>query len=406
MDSPYRLLAGDCLELLRQVSENSIDSIVTDPPYGISFMGSRWDYDVPTVDVWAECLRVLKPGAYLLAFGGTRTYHRLAARIEDAGFTLHPMMGWMFGQGFPKASRVDIEGMEGWRYGLQSMKPAFEPICFAQKPFSEKTGTANIARWGTGAINIDGCRIPSEESLQGGSGGLLSHVRDGKPLPGQGTFTPSGLGRWPANLMHDGSPEVVALFPREAGAAAPVHKRNGDKFRNSYGTFAGDIDEAGSTYHGDSGSAARFFYCPKATRRDRNEGCEQLASKPLNWSSGDANPGSFQSEGPNRSSPNNHPTVKPEDLMRYLCRLVTPPGGTVLDPYTGSGSTGKGALLEGFRFIGLELDRDERENPLGYLEIASARLAHTVAHIAKSAAKAAAEESAQFDLFGQQESIA
>lgn len=405
MEQPYTLLQGDCLGLLLQLAENSIDSIVTDPPYGISFMGSRWDYDVPAVEVWAACLRALKPGAYLLAFGGTRTYHRLAARIEDAGFILHPMLGWMFGQGFPKASRVGIEGMEGWRYGLQSMKPAFEPICFAQKPFSEKTGTANIARWGTGAVNIDGCRIPSEPMPPNtGAGGLPRRNADERRGPGV-VAQPHGLGRWPANLMHDGSPEVVALFPSEAGAAAPVHRRNGDKFRNSYGAFAGGIDEAGSTFQGDSGSAARFFYCPKATRRDRNEGCEHLAAKPLHWSSGDANPGSFQSEGTDRSSPNNHPTVKPERLMRYLCRLITPPGGTVLDPYTGSSSTGKGALLEGFGFVGFELDRDENGNPLGYLEIANARLAHA-ARTAKSAAEAATIEDAQFDLFDRQESIA
>ncbi|HGM7678230.1 TPA: DNA methyltransferase [Pseudomonas aeruginosa] len=183
---PYTLHLGDCLQVLRTIPDNSIDSVVTDPPYGLAFMGNRWDYDVPAVAVWAECLRVLKPGGYMLAFGGTRTFHRLAVRVEDAGFTLHPLMAWLFGSGFPKATRVELEGMEGWRYGLQSLKPALEPICFAQKPMSEKTGTANVARWGTGAVNIDACRIPTDEALQGGSGGLLSHVRDGKALPGGG----------------------------------------------------------------------------------------------------------------------------------------------------------------------------------------------------------------------------
>ncbi|HFT6025637.1 DNA-methyltransferase [Pseudomonas aeruginosa] len=382
---PYTLHLGDCLQVLKTFPDNSFDSVVTDPPYGLAFMGNRWDYDVPAVAVWAECLRVLKPGGYMLAFGGTRTFHRLAVRVEDAGFTLHPLMAWLFGSGFPKATRVELEGMEGWRYGLQSLKPALEPICFAQKPMSEKTGTANVARWGTGAVNIDACRIPTDEALQGGSGGLLSHVRDGKALPGGGTYQPGELGRWPANLLHDGSPEVVALFPAESGAAAPVHRRNGDKFRNSFGTFRGNIDEGGSTFHADTGSAARFFWCPKTSRRDRNEGCEHLEAKPLHWSSGDANPGSFQSEGTDKTSPNNHPTVKPTELMGYLVRLVTPAGGLTLDPYMGSGSTGKAAILKGYRFVGIE-----REAP--FLPIAEARISHAFAK--REAA------TAQSDLFG------
>jgi tRNA G10 N-methylase Trm11 len=164
---------------------------------------------------------------------------------------------------------------------------------------------------------------------------------------------------------------VVAQFPDEAGAAAPVHRRNGDKFRSTYGAFAGDIDEAGSTFHGDSGSAARFFYCAKASREDRNDGCVGMAEKPLLWSSGEANPGSFQAEGTKRAAQNNHPTVKPTDLMRWLCRLVTPQGGLILDPFTGSGSTGRGAILEGFRFTGIELDP-------AYLAIAEARIAAAV----------------------------
>ncbi|MFU6863566.1 MULTISPECIES: DNA-methyltransferase [Pseudomonas aeruginosa group] len=398
---PYTLHLGDCLQVLRGLPDNSVDSIVTDPPYGLSFMGNRWDYDVPAVEVWAECLRVLKPGGYLLSFGGTRTYHRLATRIEDAGFTLHPMMGWLFGSGFPKATHVDLEGMEGWRYGLQSLKPAIEPIAFAQKPFSEKTGTANVARWGTGALNIDACRVGSEvvsTHSRGANGAFPKR-------PGETTAEESGrkkdqrdgldhserTGRWPANLMHDGSPEVVALFPAKAGAAAPVHRRNGDKFRNSYGTFKGDIDEAGSTFRGDTGSAARFFYCAKATRRDRNEGCDHLEAKPLHWSSGDANPGSFQSEGTDKTSPNNHPTVKPTELMAYLVRLVTPPGGRVLDPFTGSGSTGKAAVREGFEFVGIE-----REPP--YLAIAEARIAHELERVT-AAAEEAAKGSAQLDIF-------
>ena len=177
----------------------------------------------------------------------------------------------------------------------------------------------------------------------------------------------SESGRWPANLIHDGSDEVVALFPRAAGAAAPVTVRNGDKFRTAYGAFKGDRDELGSTFQGDSGSAARFFYCAKADRADRNDGCQNMERKPLNWSSGTQNPGSFQAEGTDRTSPNHHPTVKPTDLMRYLCRLVTPKGGLILDPFMGSGSTGRGAVLEGFKFIGIEQTAE-------YVEIARARI--------------------------------
>lgn len=168
-------------------------------------------------------------------------------------------------------------------------------------------------------------------------------------------FDPS-IGRWPANVIHDGSDEVVALFPSEAGAAAPVHKRNGDKFRTTFGEFKGNIDEAGSTFQGDRGSAARFFYCAKASREDRNIGCDDLKAKPLIWSSGEQSPGTFQSPGTNRSASNNHPTVKPTELMRYLVKLVTPPGGTTLDPFAGSGSTGRAADIEGFDAILVELD--------------------------------------------------
>lgn len=401
---PFTLHRGDCLEVLRTLPDNSVDSIVTDPPYGLSFMGKRWDYDVPAVAVWAECLRVLKPGGYLLSFGGTRTYHRLATRIEDAGFTLHPLGAWLFGSGFPKATRVAVDGMEGWRYGLQSLKPALEPICFAQKPFSEKTGTANVERWGTGAMHIDACRIPSEPMPPNtGAGGLPRRHEDEQRGPGL-VSQPHPGGRWPANLLHDGSPEVVALFPAEAGASAPV--KGTEPTANGFSgpvKFSGLIGRVPGQFHADSGSAARFFYCPKTSRKDRNEGCEDLERKPLHWSSGDANPGSFQSEGTDKTSQNNHPTVKPTDLMAYLLRLVTPIGGTTLDPYMGSGSTGKAAMREGFRFIGIERDQDEHGNPLGYMAIATARISHEHARqvAAAEARRAVVELPAQQDLFAE-----
>jgi len=355
---------GDCMAVLRTMPDNSVDSIVTDPPYGLSFMGKRWDYDVPAVEVWAECLRVLKPGGYLLAFAGTRTQHRMAVRIEDAGLEIRDMIAWVYGSGFPKSHNGE--------WGGTALKPALEPITMARKPLAG-TVEANWREHGTGALNIDGCRVGSE------GGTAKANIRKGEPN-GERAGSSMGenisfrcdtakldAGRWPANLIHDGSEEVVASFPSEAVAAAPVHKRNGDKFRNSYGSFAGNIDEAGSTFRGDKGSAARFFYCAKASRKDRNEGCEHMAAKPLHWSSGSQNPGSFQSEGTDKTSQNNHPTVKPTDLMRYLCRLVTPPGGTVLDPFAGSGSTGKAAVREGFRFVGIEREAE-------YVEIARARI--------------------------------
>jgi len=217
----------------------------------------------------------------------------------------------------------------GWGTAL---KPALEPITVARKPLGEKTVAANVLAHGTGGLNVDGCRV-------GTDGGTTRS--DQAPYAASGWRTGHKIetlnaGRWPANLIHDGSDEVVGLFPAQAGAAAPVHRRNSDKFRQSYGAFAGNIDEAGSTFHGDTGSAARFFYCAKASKADREQG-------------------------------NGHPTVKPTELMRYLCRLVTSPGGVVLDPFMGSGSTGKAALLEGFGFIGIEREAE-------YLEIARGRI--------------------------------
>ncbi|HBP5075806.1 TPA: site-specific DNA-methyltransferase [Pseudomonas aeruginosa] len=408
---PYTLHLGDCLLVLKTFPDNSFDSVVTDPPYGLTtnkkggtgvdsvnldspygrsrigtgngaggFMGMKWDSDVPPVEVWTECLRVLKPGGYLLAFAGTRTQHRMALRIEDAGFEIRDMIAWVYGSGFPKSKNLDGD-RQGWGTAL---KPALEPITVARKPLVG-TVAANVLAHGTGALNIDGCRIPSEPMPPNtGAGGLPRRREDEQRGPGA-VSQPHAGGRWPANLIHDGSEEVVVLFPADAGAAAPVHRRNGDKFRNSYGAFRGDIDEGGSTLQGDAGSAARFFYCAKASRRDRNEGCEHMERKPLHRSSGSQNPGSFQSEGTDKTSQNNHPTVKPTDLMAYLVRLVTPPGGKVLDPFTGSGSTGKAAVREGFEFVGIE-----REAP--YLAIAEARISHAFAK--REAA------TAQSDLFG------
>lgn len=440
MKNNINIFHGNCLDFLKDLPDNSVDSVVTDPPYGLSFMGKKWDYDVPSVEIWAECLRVLKPGGHLLAFAGTRTQHRMAVRIEDAGFEIRDMIAWVYGSGFPKsldvskavdkidrvgpvreralkftawmrstgltgkqlndatgtfmgshyltdkeqpavptrdlfelirpllavevpqfvedlidARTVERENMkrrevvgqakwktlneapmpgadcssdnrsfkditapfspaarrwEGWGTAL---KPALEPITVARKPLAG-TVAANVLAHGTGALNIDGCRVHGED----------------------------GQGRWPANLLHDGGEPAQLL-----------------------------------------GEAARFFYCPKASKKDREEGLDN-ATQGSQGAKGNglgrvcASCGTPQLKAADckcetkdwinpANRKNNHPTVKPTALMQYLCRLITPPGGVVLDPFMGSGSTGKAAVLEGFAFYGCELDED-------YFKIAHARI--------------------------------
>lgn len=328
---------------MKTLPDNSVDSIVSDPPYGISFMAKKWDYDVPSVEVWKEAMRVLNPGGHALIACGTRTQHRMVCNIEDAGFEIRDVVSWIYGSGFPKSLNISkaidtaagverevvgvhkrhgggkaksgsmagelgtesdlpltapaTEAAKQWDGWGTALKPACEFFTLCRKPLSEKTIAANVLKWGTGGINIDGCRVGTE--------GVTTRSH-------QAEYAESGwrtghkvekldLGRFPANLIHDGSQEVLELFP-EAGDKSP----------------------------------ARFFYCPKASKKDRDEG-------------------------------NNHPTVKPTALMAYLCRLITPPGGVVLDPYMGSGSTGKAAVQDGFSFVGIELDPD-------YYEICKARV--------------------------------
>ena len=412
------LYLGDCKEIMRDIPDNSVDSIVTDPPYGLSFMGKKWDYDVPSVEIWAECLRVLKPGGHLLAFAGTRTQHRMAVRIEDAGFEIRDMIAWVYGSGFPKSldvsKAIDKHGPSGqvpfaafaahyearrkacglthaqvcaaggWHgatnhggtsanwangYGMPTveqwailqpllglgdewsvraereqyerevigkravnrgvaftsdgpdeipitapgsdaahqwqgwgtaLKPSLEPVTVARKPLMG-TVAANVLAHGTGALNIDECRVdgaPWKAKHGTGLGSVKFFSEGHTPFIDK---VPHAAGRWPSNLIHDGSDEVLAL----------------------------------------AGDAARFFYCAKASKSDR--GAENV-----------------------------HPTVKPTDLMAYLCRLVTPPGGVVLDPFMGSGSTGKAAVHEGFRFIGCERE-------IEYFDIACRRIEQAVA---------------------------
>jgi site-specific DNA-methyltransferase (adenine-specific) len=345
---------GDCLDVLKTLDANSVDSVVCDPPYHLTiivarfgeedaaeskdgvykrssagFMGKQWDGgDIAfRPDVWRECLRVLKPGGYLLAFASTRGFGRMSVAIEDAGFITHPLIAWVFGSGFPKATRIKAEGFDDFRYGGQALKPAIEPIYMGQKPFEKGlTGTQNIVKWGTGALNIGGCRIHAEDAkgyeytvkrtAPGATQNATGRTKfdDGTVFKGK-----TQDGRWPANLIHDGSEEVLAGFPETGTSIGGGMKdlQRGKLFQGN--TRPNVTDECG---FGNSGSAARFFYSAKAGATDR------IGSK--------------------------HPTVKPVDLMAYLVRLVTPPKGIVLDPFSGTGTTGEAAYREGMSAILIE----------------------------------------------------
>lgn len=358
------LIHGECLVVMRGMADNSVDSVVTDPPYGLKFMGKRWDCEVPGVEVWRECLRVLKPGGYLLSFAGTRTQHRMACNIEDAGFEIRDMISWIYGSGFPKSLNLHGE----WEGFGTALKPAMEPITVARKPI-EGTVADNVEKWGVGGLNIDGCRVEVDPNVDD-----MLRVVDRKRREAETWDKGSGFkneknhltgvpsnGRWPANLIHDGSDDVVSLFP-DTKSGLMKQKIEGGDF-NVYGKqYPREVETIG-----DSGSAARFFYCAKVSRSERNMGCGNLTDKDIAYKEyRDAmeNTDSFVSKYPDGTDrpmnkvKNNHPTVKPIALMSYLCRLVTPPKGIVLDPFMGSGSTGIGALQEGFNFIGIERDGD------------------------------------------------
>ncbi|MCO7512373.1 site-specific DNA-methyltransferase [Serratia fonticola] len=366
----YQLNVGRCEEVLRGMADNSVDSIVTDPPYGLKFMGNKWDYQVPTVEQWKECLRVLKPGGHLLAFGGSRTYHRLVVNVEDAGFEIRDQLMWIYGSGFPKSKNLtDEHAGKG-----TALKPAHEPIVMARKPL-EGTVEGNVDQYGTGALNIDLCRVPTEEALTGGAGGLLSHVRDEKS-PDAEEWKANQLGRWPANVLHDGSEDVVQAFPDAKGQQGDLKTTGKARpTRVVYGDMSAPREHAMRIET--SKSAARFFYCAKVSKAERDEGMERFVPFSASDMTGGRKEDSAGINNPRAGAGrtggarNNHPTVKPVDLMRYLCRLVTPAGGVVLDPFMGSGSTGKAALLEGLGFIGIELDPD-------HLTTAAARIGHSL----------------------------
>jgi len=409
------LLHGDCRAVMAGMPAASVDAVVCDPPYGLSFMGKDWDHGIPGVAFWSAALRVAKPGAHLLAFGGTRTFHRLAVAIEDAGWEIRDTVMWVYGSGFPKSHDVgkgidkavgaerEVSGVlpssrskasdsgfmmaqklatapatdaarqwDGWGTAL---KPAWEPIIVARKPL-EGTVAANVLAHGTGALNIDGCRVEINGPAGTWGAKQSASVGYGWGSEASGFATQQhAAGRWPANLIHDGSDEVLAGFPQTTSGA----RVGGTPYK--LGRYEGQAGARGLKVGGscvaDTGSAARFFYCAKTNKNDRNEGLDEFEDKENAHSTygihsdeglihNNRNP-----ENRTRAQKNHHPTVKPTALMRYLCKLVTPPNGTVLDPFMGSGSTGKAARMEGFGFIGIEQDAD-------YIDIARARIAHAV----------------------------
>ena len=463
--SKTKLLLGDNIQSLQKLPDNSVDSIVSDPPYGLSFMGKKWDYDVPSVEFWKEVYRVLKPGGHVLSFGGTRTYHRMVVNIEDAGFEIRDQIMWLYGSGFPKSLNIgkavdklqgndrevvgerDLLGpaiheggtrpegkgsieitkgqspYEGWGTAL---KPANEPICVARKPLSEKTVAENVLKWGTGGINVDGCRVSHNEPIR-----TMKAQEGGNKVYGQAgrkeeTTELKEEGRFPANIILEclcdevikgekgeprtgrkggtnnsefskaisPNPDYIGKWPNDkgdihtnpmcpcylmdeqsgtlkSGEVKPHHKKN--KTANGYqGSCYGKFknEDTSLSGYGDKGGASRFFYQAKVSKAERNMGLDGFEEKKKDFETTTrTNKETADKFGCERkgTAKNTHPTVKPVSLMAYLCRLVTPPNGIVLDPFMGSGSTGIAARLEGFKFLGMELDED-------YFKIAKARI--------------------------------
>ena len=485
-----KIINNDCIAAMKEMPDNSVDSIVTDPPYELGFMGKSWDSSgiAFNVEVWQEALRVLKPGGHLIAFSGSRTYHRMAVAIEDAGFEIRDQIMWVYGSGFPKSHNVSkgidkgigenknrqiqfvewmrstgitskqineatntqmashyigfsqpaiaiadlfdllrpflpevpeqIERLVAERTGIEwtayknrkvvgtkpsslggtvaagernqeiidyhknkivditapatpaaqqwdgwgtALKPAHEPMVLARKPLIG-TVANNVLTYGTGGLNIDGSRVGNEVLTNppaSASTNDSNSIGDGWRDDAKPT---TATGRWPANFIHDGSDEVVALFPEAKGK---VGMKILSDFTFSVGDKVDGAKFASQAGLGDSGSAARFFYCAKASKRDRNEGLDGFEVKRPDTRS-TTGMGTFDEKGV-AAQTNHHPTVKPTTLMQYLVRLVTPPNGTVLDPFMGSGSTGKACMYEGFDFIGIEMSAE-------YVEIAKARI--------------------------------
>ena len=432
------IINADCIEAMKQMADNSVDAIVTDPPYELGFMGKSWDASgiAFNVQVWEQALRVLKPGGHLIAFSGSRTYHRMAVAIEDAGFEIRDQIMWVYGSGFPKSLNIsksidkaagaerevigtkiaspkgikvaeqrtdigagsfggeakeiditapatdDAKQWDGWGTAL---KPAHEPMVLARKPI-EGTVANNVLTYGTGGLNIDASRVASDDGFEKAWDKPVStniSAPNGKFITegSQHTVDLSGNrpvgGRFPANFIHDGSDEVVALFPDTKSGSIKPYKHNNTS--TIYGGGKGlQLGTITANFTGDSGSAARFFYCAKASKRDRNEGLDGFEVKEIRGGGGrvangydettkDLKEAARKYGAVKSAKANTHPTVKPTTLMQYLVRLVTPPKGVILDPFMGSGSTGKAAIKEGFEFIGID-------QSLEYCDIARARI--------------------------------
>ena len=410
-----KLINADCIEAMKAMPDNSVDSIVTDPPYELGFMGKSWDASgiAFNVEVWREALRVMKPGGHLIAFSGSRTYHRMAVAIEDAGFEIRDQIMWVYGSGFPKSHNVSkgidkaagaerevvstsnngsgsgsVVGMDStitmdktfditapatpaakqWDGWGTALKPAHEPMVLARKPLIG-TVANNVLTFGTGGLNIDGARVGYQEGevdfTKQQNQTATATVQMGGAKPGDSIQMFKENGRWPANFIHDGSDEVVKLFPDTGKSTGG---RIGKKSMGDVTNVPAGEYEAGDPGYGDGGSAARFFYCAKASKRDRNEGLDGFEAKRDHDGRKDGGVGGDNPRNrTNNAKLNHHPTVKPTTLMQYLVRLVTPPNGVVLDPFMGSGSTGKACAYEGFDFIGIDQSAE-------YVEIARARI--------------------------------
>jgi site-specific DNA-methyltransferase (adenine-specific) len=391
------------------MADNSISAVITDPPYGMKFMGNQWDYEIPGIAFWRETLRVAKPGAHLLTFGGTRTWHRLACVIEDAGWEIRDTLMWLYGQGFPKS--LDISKAMDKALGTKpvsalaktwagfgtSLKPAWEPIMLCRKPISEKNVQNNVLRWGTGALNIDGCRVPTaawdaaamERCNTPGSGQLVGRdpIRASRGAKGSDAAArplDTAKGRWPANVILDETAAELldSHAPRQNHAA---HKPRIMRVTASIG-YGGSQKPFETTDYGDGGSLSRFFYCAKTSRAEREAGLEDFPAQnragQSAWAARCKTCGcSFVLNGrptcghddiewvTTRPARNCHPTVKPVALLRYLVRLIAPPGGIVLDMFAGSGSTGIACIAEGFPFVLIE------QEPR-WCDISAARIRH------------------------------
>lgn len=362
-----KLLLGNCLDVLKTIEENSVHSVVTDPPYGLAFMGKKWDYDVPSVEIWKEVLRVLRPGGHLLSFGGTRTYHRMVVNIEDAGFEIRDQIQWIYGSGFPKSLNIKEGDFKGWGTAL---KPANEPIVLARKPL-DGTVAENIEKWGVGGLNIDGCRIETNRSKErqydkeagsGKTGSNKAMFAMGKSQPRSDKWLSNG--RWPANVMFD--KEAAEMLDEQSGILKSGELKNylipGASSNNHLtGKKARIINISTASI----GGVSRFFYCAKASKRERNAGLEGMPAQITNDGRQTEIDNAYQRGITKRQ--NHHPTVKPIKLMEYLCKLVTPPNGIILDPFMGSGSTGIAAKNLSFDFIGMEYEKE-------YWEIAQKRI--------------------------------